>query len=128
MATLRDWGVLFRIGVSHGPVNVTITVHGAEPTLDPGPWEDVVEGGIPRTGGGLALFGWDAVSGDPVLTEPGEPVVPHREGGYAVRVHARGRARCYDGPTKEPLEDYLVELWPMRTPKPPVVHKHTSGV
>ncbi len=54
----------------------------------------------------------------PVLTPAGP-------GSYRVRVHARGRDTAPDGVAEEPLEDYLLTVWPA-PPRSDTVYKQTD--
>ncbi|MEU2726066.1 hypothetical protein [Streptomyces smyrnaeus] len=58
---------------------------------------------------------------------PDLPVLaPAGPGSYRVRVHARGRDIAPDGVAEEPVEDYLLIVWPA-PPEPDTVHKQTDN-
>lgn len=52
-------------------------------------------------------------------------LTPQGPGTYRVRVHARGRDIAPDGVAYEPVEDYLLIVWPTE-PQPEDVHKQTD--
>ncbi len=82
-------------------------LHDTAPGLDTDGWDEVVEFTL-HTGTGQLhvgeLEGW------------GPPDVPNPAfdgpGAYRIRVHAVGRDTNPDGVAEEPLERYLLQVWP----------------
>ncbi|WP_323098125.1 hypothetical protein [Intrasporangium sp. YIM S08009] len=115
--------LIVRTGCATGPVRVNLMAllgppEGAlEPARDePEPWEALEEISVPIT---VPLF-WS--SPDPGLDLPRDPAfIPKLPGPHRVRVSARGRNRAFDLAIDEPVEDYLVQLWPERTMREPEV-------
>jgi hypothetical protein len=106
--------LIVRTGCATGPVRATLTVHSASPevALDggpggTGPWEAVEEVSMPVT---EPLF-W--FSPDPGLDLPTEAAfAPATPGPHRFRISARGRNLAYDLAILEPVEDYLIQVWP----------------
>nr|WP_141216895.1 MULTISPECIES: hypothetical protein [unclassified Rhodococcus (in: high G+C Gram-positive bacteria)] len=100
-----EWGVDFvRVltGVANGPVNVVFSnrEHPEGPSLSR--WEVVEECGI-HAGGNLELLSSTA---DGLTEQLGSG------GFWGVRVSARNRDTSWDLDVADPVEEYLVELWP----------------
>lgn len=128
LALFAEDQLYVRVGVRYGPVNVDLEVHESPALYDATEWEDAAEGDLfyDWDGGvavrGLELFQVIPENEDEKLTPPGE----HR---YRVRIYARGKAIEYDGPLfGEPVEDYLIQMWPTTEPEPPRQMKNLSGV
>ncbi|WP_437049462.1 hypothetical protein [Streptomyces sp. enrichment culture] len=107
-------------GISTGWVNVAVQVRRHPPErVDTDAWDEIVDHGVETTTGALRVT---SVMGDapdlPVLT-------PQGPGTYRVRVHARGRDTAPDGAVDEPVEDYLLVVWPAE-PRPDRIHKRTD--
>lgn len=102
-----------------GPVRLAVEVRDQPPELQADPWEEVVECTVHSAWGRLHVV---AEGGDidvfPTLT-------PHGPGDYRVRCHARGRDIAFDSVVREPVETYLLQIWPA-PPAPDVVHKQTD--
>lgn len=94
-------------GIHSGDVDVTVRLHGAEPDIDPGPWEEVAEVSLRAPVGELMVrpSDTDPPEGLPVLSFQGP-------GDYRLRVHARGRDTAYDLTPDEVTEWYLIQVWP----------------
>lgn len=120
--------VVVYAGCRVGPVNVELEVHDTQPPDNAMDWEDVAEGDMHYDSPeGAALWHWSL---DQALPQDSDrkltPGGAHR---YRVRICARGRALEYDGPVLgEPVEDYLVQLWPTSSPSPAHQSKNESGV
>ncbi|MEU6803945.1 hypothetical protein [Streptomyces neyagawaensis] len=98
-------------GIHTGDVDVTVTLHRAEPAPDDGDWQDIVEISAHAASGELMVRGMmdDLTEELPVLSFDGP-------GTYRLRVHARGRYTPTD-PTPDQVVDeatewYLVQVWP----------------
>ncbi|MFC9078739.1 hypothetical protein ACFTY7_17360 [Streptomyces sp. NPDC057062] len=74
--------------------------------MEAGAWDEIVDHTVETTTGALRVT---SVMSDtprlPLLT-------PQGPGTYRVRVHARGRDTAPDGDAHEPVEDYLLIVWP----------------
>ncbi|MCC3655796.1 hypothetical protein LIX60_30920 [Streptomyces sp. S07_1.15] len=107
-------------GVSSGPVSGRVEVYRSPvPLAETEDWDEVVDHTVESVSGDMKV---SSVLGDvpdlPVLTPSGAGV-------YRVRVHARGRDLKPDGVTFEPVEDYLIQVWPQ--PRlPDTVHRQTD--
>lgn len=108
------------VGASSGVVNATVQVY-RHPLAKPDTtgWDEVVDHSLESVTGQMRVA---AMMDDP----PDLPMLtPFGPGRYRVRVHARGRDRAYDGVAFEPLEDYLLQIWPGER-GPDAVHKKTD--
>ncbi|WOX17068.1 hypothetical protein [Streptomyces sp. N50] len=108
-------------GVSGGPVNVSVESRRCPPPhIDSGAWDEIVDHSVETLTGALRVT---SVMDDP----PDLPhLTPQGPGTYRIRVHARGRDTAPDGVTSEPVEDYLLIVWPA-DPRPDTVHKQTDA-
>ncbi|MET8646171.1 hypothetical protein [Streptomyces sp. NPDC004675] len=105
-------------GISTGWVHVRVRVRVRPPTrVERGAWEEIVDHSVETATGALRVT---SVMSDtprlPLLT-------PQGPGTYRVRVHARGRDTAPDGDAHEPVEDYLLIVWPA-DPQPDEIHRH----
>jgi hypothetical protein len=108
-------------GVHSGVIHAEVHALTAPPaTLDTDVWDDVAEVSIHTSTGQLRIgcLGKDPVEPFPLLT-PGEA------GDYRIRVHTRGRDTDIDGVAFEPVEDYLIQVWPA-PPAAERVYKQTD--
>ncbi len=104
-------GASILTGLTVGPVKVTVTTHVSEPSLHEGGWDEVVETSFISTTGSALVTSWEDGEAEDL---PG--LTPSGPGSYRVRVHARGRdeGRAKDslGPDDDPVEVYLLQVWP----------------
>lgn len=98
--------LVVRTGIHIGVVDVRAAAHQAPPPLDLAAWDEVVEVSLPAATGQLRLL---ALMDD---IDPPPPALTGQPGNYRVRVHARGRDTDIDGGAFEPVEDYLIQVWP----------------
>ncbi|MFK4101502.1 hypothetical protein ACI2L1_15755 [Streptomyces sp. NPDC019531] len=107
-------------GISSGPVNVSVQLRRYPPErADIGAWDEVVDHSIEtRTGDMRVTCVMDNPPELPTLT-------PFAPGTYRVRVHARGRDTAPDGHVADPVESYLLVVWPDK-PQPDEIHKQTD--
>lgn len=109
---------IIRTGIHTGVVRLTV-----EPRADAPParlnedWEAIVEVSLQAPAGQLRVATLIVQ-----LAEPFPVLTPAGAGDYRVRVHARGRDTDIDGTAFEPVEDYLVQVWPA-PPGPQHVYK-----
>ncbi|HON74362.1 MAG: hypothetical protein WAW82_13805 [Candidatus Lutibacillus vidarii] len=110
--------LIVRTGCATGPVRVTLTslptppvavsdapAGGAVDAEDP--WEAIEEVSLPVC---EPLF-WS--SPDPGFDLPAEAAfTPQSPGPHRFRVSARGRLTAYDEAIVDPVEEYLVQVWP----------------
>ncbi|MEU1302568.1 hypothetical protein [Streptomyces shenzhenensis] len=108
------------VGINSGVVNTTVEVY-RHPVgrLDTDEWDEVVDHSIESISGQMRVT--------VLMDDPPElpTLTPFGPGPYRVRVHARGRDRSTDGHVSEPVEDYLLQIWPGRH-EPDAVHKQTD--
>lgn len=107
-------------GISTGWVNVSVQVRRYPPAqVDADAWDEVVDHSVETATGVLRVTSVMSDAPDlPALT-------PQGPGTYRVRVHARGRDTAPDGAVDEPVEDYLLIIWPAE-PQPDQIHKQTD--
>ncbi|QNP71552.1 hypothetical protein IAG44_20390 [Streptomyces roseirectus] len=108
------------VGSNSGVVNLTVEVH-AQPVahVETEEWDEVLDHSVQSLSGQMRISS--------LMNEPADlPVLtPYGPGPYRVRVHARGRDRAGDAHTAEPLEDYLLQIWPGPA-EPDLVHKRSD--
>ncbi|BCK73031.1 hypothetical protein Srufu_069840 [Streptomyces libani subsp. rufus] len=107
LAAPMDHGAWILTGINTGPVRVEAHCLDAAPPVEATEWEEVVEISVRSTAGDLRInSGYD-------ITPDALPVLnPHGPGWYRMRVHASGRSINPDGVSDEPVEDYLITVWP----------------
>lgn len=94
-------------GIAHGPVNISLVHCDSRPEANASGWEDVAEVSL--------LAGTDPIV--PGNIDGYEPPLGVRldflgPGWYRARIHARNRDAAPDLTVEEPVEDYLIEVWP----------------
>ncbi|MFE1855081.1 hypothetical protein [Streptomyces sp. NPDC059489] len=110
--------VVICTGIGSGWVNVQVRVCGRPPTrVETGAWDEVVDHSVETTTG--ALYVTSVMSDTPRLPL----LTPQGPGTYRVRVHARGRDTAPDGDAQEPVEDYLLIVWPAAS-RPDEIRQH----
>ncbi|MEU1299438.1 hypothetical protein [Streptomyces shenzhenensis] len=101
-------GAFILTGINTGYVNVETRVVDRRPDADTGGWEEVIEVSVQAPAGDLKVesleLGPDA--GSVHSLSPAGPAW------YRLRVHARGRENLRDKVSIEPVEDYLLIVWP----------------
>lgn len=119
--------VRVNVGVRYGPVNVRMEVHDRAPQHADEGWEDVAEGDLAYDcDEGLAVHDFDMCQVLPA--DEAEKLTPAGRHRYRIRIHARGKAIKYDGAIfGEPVEDYLLQLWPVAAAADAVQLKNLSG-
>jgi hypothetical protein len=107
-------------GIHTGKVAVSVEVRNHAPEVTTSGWDDVVEVSMEAITGRVVVTGAGADAPDhlPVLTQAGP-------GQYRIRVHARGRDTAVDLVAVEPVEDYLIVVWPGR-PAPELSYRQTD--
>jgi hypothetical protein len=107
LVSVVDGVIVVMTGIHTGDVDVTVTLHPAEPAPDEGDWQDIVEISAHSASGELMVRGMmdDLVEELPVLSFDGP-------GTYLLRVHARGRHTAPDLAPDQVTEWYLVQVWP----------------
>ncbi|MDJ1135120.1 hypothetical protein [Streptomyces iconiensis] len=125
---LPDNGLIFSVdgiavvmtGIQAGPVRVEVEVRSQAPeTVDTHAWDEVLDHSFRAPYGQVRVGHMEYGPSDlPVLT-------PHGAGHYRVRVHARGRDTEPDGFVEEPVEDYLLVVWP-QPPEPEYIHEQSD--
>lgn len=103
-----DRGAFILTGINTGYVRVQTRVLDARPHIECDEWEEVVEASVHAPTGDLKVESLD-LGPD---TEFVQSLSPSGRGWYRIRVHARGREILRDKATMEPVEDYLLIVWP----------------
>lgn len=116
-----------KVGVRYGPVNVELEIHDSPTPYDDTEWEDAAEGDLAYDSeSGVSLNGPELFQVIPENEE--ESLLPSGKHRYRVRIYARGRDIEYDAALfGEPVEDYLIQMWPTTEPEPPRQTKNLSG-
>lgn len=126
LAIFAEDTISVKVGIKAGPVNVAVEVHDTPAVFDDTEWEDVAEGDLLATTDHTVnvLSFWDDEPEAPSIRDITE-IGSHR---YRVRICARGRDTRFDGYLDgDPVEDYLIQLWPTTNVAAPRQIKHTSG-
>lgn len=100
-----EGAVVILTGIDTGYVTVTVEIHSTEPPSKTG-WNEV-QTVIFESDGTARLSGWDR---SPQRDFP--DICAQGPGIYNVRVHARDRKVGQMVVTLEPLEQYLIQVWP----------------
>ncbi|MER5305629.1 hypothetical protein ABT039_40040 [Streptomyces lasiicapitis] len=125
MVAVMTTGALIATGVDFGPVRVLTAISIEPPPAadDQDTWDEIIEVTVHAPTGRLRAHSLE--DGEfpelPVLSTAGS-------GAYRVRVHARGRA---DAPTTaegDPVEDYLLQVWPAGTDEDTVVLRSSRSI
>jgi hypothetical protein len=112
LASTSDGARVFT-GMYSGPAHITLGALDREPPAEPF-WEETAELQLHTRYGVITVedFAHDSVIAGLNLATAGP-------GGYRVRVSARGRSIAFDDIPTEPVEHYLVQVWPdEREPEP----------
>ncbi|MFC9916063.1 hypothetical protein [Streptomyces sp. NPDC059862] len=107
LVRVADGAIIVMTGIHTGDVDVTVTLHEAEPAPVDGNWQEIVEISAHSASGELMVRGMmdDLDEELPVLSFNGP-------GDYRLRVHARGRDTAVDLAPDEVTEWYLIQAWP----------------
>ncbi|CAL9605896.1 hypothetical protein SUDANB176_05529 [Streptomyces sp. enrichment culture] len=114
-----DSGIRILCGQEIGTVAVTAELWDAPPPLDPEGWQDVAEISV----------AWPSVVMDFGTTDPGgaDALDLPGPGAYRVRVHGRNRDDGDPRDDHDPVEEYLIQVWPHTGPVTgPLTYKQTS--
>ncbi|WP_139277203.1 hypothetical protein [Rhodococcoides corynebacterioides] len=103
--------VVVRTGIATGPVSVALSYLEGEPSGHTEQWEDVSRAVVKVTLPLKVMTNFGDVS------EDHEVVQPPTTGWLAVQISARGRSERPDAIVEESSEQYLIEVWPVDTPK-----------
>ncbi|WP_328934982.1 MULTISPECIES: hypothetical protein [unclassified Streptomyces] len=116
----RPGQVVICTGISTGPVNVSVQVCRHPPAqVDADVWDEILDHSVATATGALRVTSVMTDAPDlPLLT-------PQGPGTYRVRVQARGRDNAPDGVADDPVEDYLLIVWPAES-QPDEIHKQTD--
>jgi hypothetical protein len=119
LVAIMSHGAVISTGIHTGYVRVRVDLTTAAPHEDNSSWEEVVEAGVHAPHGHLRVdsFEQGTVTTLPLLSAAGP-------GWYRLRVHARGRQTNPDGVQNQPVEDYLLSIWP--APPSPTTIRHSS--
>ncbi|MDJ0490306.1 hypothetical protein QNA24_28415 [Rhodococcus qingshengii] len=117
------------VGIKSGPVNVTVEIHESPPLYVDSAWEDSVEGDLDQDANhrvNIVSF-WDNMDADGKAADI-HGLTPPGERRYRVRIYSRGKNINFDAHHDgDPVEDYLIQMWPTMTAEAPRQIKHTSG-
>lgn len=113
-------GAVVLTGIHTGSVTVTLQLLDTAPdSVDLDGWDEVAEVSLESEYGELIVHG---IMEDP----PDFPELAHTgPGTYRVRVHARGRDIAPHLNVQEPVENYLLSVWPAPQ-APDVVYKQSD--
>lgn len=126
LVAMMSAGALIATGVNIGPVRVqtaTSTEPAAPPVAGQAEWDEIIEVTVHAPRGRLRVEGLEhGTVGDlPVLSAQGS-------GSYRLRVHARGRAIAPDQAEDDPVEDYLLQVWPAGAEEGTVVLRSSERI
>lgn len=107
LVRVADGAITVMTGIHTGDVDVTVTLHGAQPTPDGGDWQEIVEISAHSASGELMVRG---IMDD--LDEELPALSFNGPGDYRLRIHARGRDTAVDLAPDEVTEWYLIQAWP----------------
>ncbi|MFD3839183.1 hypothetical protein ACFWWC_23425 [Streptomyces sp. NPDC058642] len=104
LVRVADGITIVMTGIHTGDVDVTVTLHQAEPAPDSGTWHEIAEVSAHSASGDLMVRGMmdDLDEELPVLSFNGP-------GHHRLRVHARGRDTAVDLSPDEITEWYLIQ-------------------
>ncbi|MEV4604983.1 hypothetical protein AB0K15_47525 [Amycolatopsis sp. NPDC049253] len=113
-------GAVVLTGIHTGLVNVTVQLLDTAPdSVDLDGWDEVAEISVESEYGELIVHGiMDDPPGFPELAQAGP-------GTYRIRLHARGRDIAPHLNVQEPVENYLLSVWPAPE-APDVVYKQSD--
>jgi hypothetical protein len=125
LVTVQPGIAVVSTGIHTGFVSVTVQIRNeAAPVPTPAEqeeWEEIVEVTLAAFDAGEVSVG--SMSDGPDLPE----LTPGGPGRYRLRIHARGRDTNVDGVATEPLEDYLIMIWPTRLDDPEIIYRQTDS-
>ncbi|MFF4061348.1 hypothetical protein ACFYZ8_35700 [Streptomyces sp. NPDC001668] len=101
-------GAFVLTGINTGYVSVETRVVEGPPDLETDDWEEVIEASVHAPAGDLKV---ESLERGPD-TQSVQFLSPSGPAWYRLRVHARGREIHRDGVRMEPVEDYLLIVWP----------------
>jgi hypothetical protein len=108
LVDVQPGAAVIRTGIHSGVVRLTVEARSRPPQDVPtGDWEAIVEVSLDAPAGRMAV---SALMDD--VTDPFPPLTQAGPGSYRARVHARGRDTDIDSTAFEPVEDYLIQVWP----------------
>jgi len=108
-------------GIHSGLVRVRVNLYSSVQGVDVEGWDDVAEVSLEAPFGHVVASG---MASDPPAELP--ELTPQGPGTYRLRVHVRGRDTAVDLVAEEPVEEYLLSVWPA-DPGPPVAYKLTDS-
>ncbi len=107
LAAPMGHGAWILTGINTGYVRVSAQCFDAAPRVEVTDREEVVEFSVRSVEGDLRIHsGYDITPDDLPALNPQGP------GWYRMRVHASGRSINRDGVSDEPVENYLIAVWP----------------
>jgi hypothetical protein len=110
LVRVADGAITVMTGIHTGDVDLTVTLHAAQPTPDSGAWQEIVEISAHSASGELMVR---AIMDD--LDEELPALSFNGPGDYRLRIHARGRDTAVDLAPDEVTEWYLIQAWPAPT-------------
>ncbi|MCX5052081.1 MULTISPECIES: hypothetical protein [unclassified Streptomyces] len=118
-------GALIATGTHTGYVRVQAISQHYRPDLSPADarWDEIVEVTVRAPHGKLSVESLEQgpATGLPVLSSSGA-------GEYRVRVHAKGRADAFDQSHEEPVEAYLLQVWPTEGGQPTAIIRSSKQI
>lgn len=118
-------GALIATGTHTGHVRVQAIAEPQRPDSSPANegWDEIIEVTVhaPKSKLKIESLEKGPVAGLPALVVAGVST-------YRVRVHARGREAAFDQVHEDPVEDYLVQVWPADTDEPPTIIRSSNSI
>ncbi|MGW5153025.1 hypothetical protein [Rhodococcus koreensis] len=103
-------------GIESGQVSLRLCGHNARPaqlTADvDSKWEDVGELSLLNPSSALSVCYFTGVDDDSASACHSVRLPPCPDATYRVRVHARGRDLFFGRHAEDPVESYLIDVWP----------------
>ncbi|MGW2254746.1 hypothetical protein ACWCXH_31825 [Kitasatospora sp. NPDC001660] len=118
LIVLMSAGARIYTGIDTGPVRVRASAHGERPPMPDldDSWSDIVEASVFAPLGNLRV---DSLAHGPAPRLPN--LSASGPGWYRIRVCARGRDTAFDQVCEEPVEDYVIAVWPQGSSAPVTV-------
>ncbi|TDD78028.1 hypothetical protein E1293_24945 [Actinomadura darangshiensis] len=104
-------GAVIVTGVQDDQVHVDARALPARPSINADVWQDVAEVGISWPGGPMRVIGADVIPPSALTFTPHQPPGPYR-----LLVCGRERDAGETRAPADPIEQYLVRVWPGRAP------------
>ncbi|BCL25171.1 hypothetical protein ACFFS2_39745 [Streptomyces aurantiacus] len=114
-------GAVILTGLADGQVRVTARLLPSAPAVPLDNWQDAAIVALRWPGGPMRLLGADVVPPSALAFAPDQP-----PGVYGLLVAGRHRDDGETRGTEDPVEEYLIRLWPSASAEPARLLKATS--